>query len=303
MGKTIKIYLADGTVTGIRLAEVFGWTGQAIACPRSRVGELGHWNEAKRPGVYFLFGYDDETGEQIAYVGEAENVWDRLQHHVARKDFWNELILFTNKDENLTKAHAKYLESRLISISRASKRYRLDNTTASQEPMLPRSDRDSMEEFVEQARYLLGVLGHRVLEPLTRRVVAREEAASRVSSEEGKGADKGSIVDTRLVLNVGGLTARGLLTDEGIVVLAGSEASKVVTESLSPGYRKLRDRLISWGVLVQEHSCLRFTKDHLFPNPSPAAAIVAGYSINGRKFWKDEQGRSIAILEKQASRS
>ena len=36
-GKTIRIYLADGTATGIRHAELVNWTGQAIVCPRGRL--------------------------------------------------------------------------------------------------------------------------------------------------------------------------------------------------------------------------------------------------------------------------
>ena len=109
IGKSIRIYLADGTVTGIRHAELVNWTGQAIACPRNRIGELSGWDESKRPGVYFLFGYDDVVGQPIAYIGEAENVLYRLQSHVMNKDFWNEVVFFTYKDKNLTKAHVKYL--------------------------------------------------------------------------------------------------------------------------------------------------------------------------------------------------
>lgn len=55
-GKSIRIYLADGTVTGIRHAEIVNWTGQGIACPRKKVSDLQHWEEAQKPGVYFLFG-------------------------------------------------------------------------------------------------------------------------------------------------------------------------------------------------------------------------------------------------------
>ena len=63
MGKQIRIYLADGNASGIRHAEITNWTGQALACPRSRFQELREWSEVKRPGVYFLFGPNEETGE------------------------------------------------------------------------------------------------------------------------------------------------------------------------------------------------------------------------------------------------
>ena len=113
-GRQIKIYLADGTVSGFRHAEIMGWTGQALSVPRNRVKELADWEESQKPGVYFLFGVDADTGNDAVYIGEAEQVSNRIYQHLSGKDFWNEAICFTNKDENLTKAHVKYLESRLV---------------------------------------------------------------------------------------------------------------------------------------------------------------------------------------------
>ena len=55
IGKSIRIYLADSTVAGIRYAELVNWTGQAVACPRNRLGELVAWPETSKPGVYLLF--------------------------------------------------------------------------------------------------------------------------------------------------------------------------------------------------------------------------------------------------------
>lgn len=136
MGKTIKIYLANESVSGIRHAEIANWSGQALACPRSRFQELREWLEVQRPGIYFLFGVDDQTAEEAVYIGEAEVVLDRLASHMSGKDFWTEVITFTSKDENLTKAHVRYLESRLIGMARRAGRYSLANATSSQLPLL-----------------------------------------------------------------------------------------------------------------------------------------------------------------------
>ena len=70
-GKTIRIYLADGTPLGIRHAELVNWSGQAIVCPRGRVGELSTWPECQRPGVYVLVGDDGSGAKSLAYIGEA----------------------------------------------------------------------------------------------------------------------------------------------------------------------------------------------------------------------------------------
>lgn len=149
-GKSIKIYLPDGSPTGLRYAELANWTGQAVACPRSRFHELSDWEELKRPGVYFLLVGSDIGDRGRVYIGEAENVYKRLVEQVRSKDFWNEIVIFTSKDENLTKSHVKYLESRLIALSQEANRYDLDNTTIPQCPSLPRSDVDAMEEYYRQ---------------------------------------------------------------------------------------------------------------------------------------------------------
>ncbi|WP_053084494.1 hypothetical protein [Catenovulum maritimum] len=83
-GRQIKIYLADGTVTGFRHAEIMGWTGQALSIPRNRVKELSDWEESHRPGVYFLFGVDAESGNSAVYIGEAEQVSSRIYQKFIR---------------------------------------------------------------------------------------------------------------------------------------------------------------------------------------------------------------------------
>jgi len=282
-GKSIRIFLADGTVTGIRHGEIVNWTGQAVMLPRKRYAELKSWDEASKPGVYFLFGEDDASGEPMAYIGESENVYDRLRNHVDRKEFWNEAVLFTNKDENLTKAHAKYLESRLIQLATEASRYKIENGTAPPLPNLPRGDRDAMDEFLENLRLLLGALGHKLLEPVTVGCIADE------------GSELGSALN--ISMNRSGLTAKGQLTDEGVVVFPGSQVTTDVRTSLSGGYNKLRQRLIDSGVLELAGDTYLFTKEHLFSSPSAAAAIICGQACNGREYWKDSKGRTLKQIE------
>lgn len=45
-------------------------------------------------GVYFLFGRDDETDAEQVYIGETENIMNRLKQHLSEKDFWTECIVF-----------------------------------------------------------------------------------------------------------------------------------------------------------------------------------------------------------------
>jgi hypothetical protein len=119
---TVKIFLAEGDPASVRTAEISNWTGKAVAGPRSQLELILQREEAKKPGIYFLTGINSETGKPRVYVGEAEVVRSRLKGHLDR-DFWKTVIFFVSKDENLTKAHIKYLEGKLIEMTKTADRY------------------------------------------------------------------------------------------------------------------------------------------------------------------------------------
>jgi len=289
-GKSIRVYLADGIATGIKHAEIVNWTGQAISCPRKRISELKEWPESKSPGVYFLLGEDLEYDIPLIYIGESENVHERLSIHGVKKEFWREVVFFTNKDENLTKAHIRYLESRLVQQANHVNRSKLENGNSHQLPTIPRSDRDAMEEFIGNIRVLMGVLGHRFLEP-----IVSERDSSNKTTDESVIAD-----NIPLSLNYKKLKASAVLTDEGVVVLKGSEALPQIKETLTPGYKKIKRNLVDSGKLTEENGKLILQVDYLFNSPSAAAGILIGQASNGRVLWKDRNGRTIAQIEEEA---
>src|SRR5215469_1157363 len=108
-GKSIRLFLADGTPGGLLTAEIMNWTGHIIAAPRSDLAALLKRPETSRTGIYILIGDDPESvGGQMAYVGEGDDVSKRLYHHgrledQGGKDFWDRAIVITSKDTNLTK--------------------------------------------------------------------------------------------------------------------------------------------------------------------------------------------------------
>lgn len=104
--QSIRIFLAKGSSSGLRTAEISNWSGKTIVCSRKELDELSQRDESSRPGVYFLIGNEVTTGEDSAYVDEAEKVAKRLKQHL-NKDYWNQVVTFVGKDENLTKAHIK----------------------------------------------------------------------------------------------------------------------------------------------------------------------------------------------------
>src|SRR6185437_17061087 len=122
------------------------WTGHVVAAPRSDLRALLTRTETARTGVYLLLGDDPEyLGGTLAYLGEGDNVGTRLADHARTgdqggKDFWQRAVVLTSKDANLTKAHARYLESRFITLGLQANRARLTNSTAPTPIVLPDAD-------------------------------------------------------------------------------------------------------------------------------------------------------------------
>ncbi|MDO8464043.1 MAG: GIY-YIG nuclease family protein [Gallionella sp.] len=275
---TIKIFLVHGDAKRLRTAELSNWTGKAVAGPRSEFDGVLARDESQNSGVYFLTGIDPETGMSAVYIGEAESIRDRVKSHLD-KDFWNHIVFFTSKDENLTKSHIRYLEGRLIEQARQAGRAQVKNSQGSG-ARLPESDREDMEIFLEKIHQLLPVLSVEVLVPTSINAAGATELES-------------------LSCEIKGLKATGHLTPNGIVVLAGSQA--VLNERPSsqkyPWALNMRQKLKDDGVLTAKLDHFLFTQDAEFSSPSAAAAVVHGGHANGLIAWKNKDGKTLKDLE------
>ncbi|MEO6583389.1 MAG: GIY-YIG nuclease family protein, partial [Ferruginibacter sp.] len=162
-GKTIKIFLLDGDPNGRLTCELSNWTGKAYKIPRNKIKDSNDREDLTSTGVYLLFGKDEE-GNDLVYIGEGEEILKRVIQHLPQKDFWHETILFVSKDENLNKAHIKYLENRLYEFARLADRYKLLNTSIPTKSSISEADQAEMEEYLENIKLLVNTLGHKVFE-------------------------------------------------------------------------------------------------------------------------------------------
>ncbi len=280
-GKTIKLFLIDGEPNGRMSCELSNWTGKAFKIPRKQIKESVDREELQGTGVYILFGKGDTTGRDLAYIGEAEGIHKRLLQHLSVKDFWNEAIIFVSKDENLNKAHIKYIESRLYEIALNVNRYELENGNCPPRPKISESDQAEMEEFISNVELLVNTLGFRIF----------DELRKTHQSEEEKERSTFYIEATR------GANASGQSTNEGFVVLKDSSIAISTTNSFPKNWLRLRDELLNDGIITEKDEKLVFSKDYLFTSPSAAAAIVMGRSANGLTEWKLKDGRILKAVE------
>lgn len=281
-GKTIKIFLLDGEPNGRMTCELSNWTGKAFKIPRKKIKDSSDRPELQGTGIYILLGRSTKSeNKDLAYIGEAEVIFKRLTQHLATKDFWNEAIVFVSKDENLNKAHIKYLESRLYGIAVSVNRYELDNSNIPTMPTISESDQAEMEEFIENVRLLVNTLGFQIFEELRQKTLSPEE----------------QIENTFFIVAARGANAKGQLTNEGFVVLKDSEIANSITNSFPKNWKSLREDFIEDGTIQQVGDKLIFSKDCLFSSPSAAAAIVMGRSANGLTEWKLDNGRILKSVE------
>lgn len=273
-GKSMRLYLVDGTPTGMLAAEIMNWTGKVVVFSRSQLADAAKRAEVHRTGIYFLVGHDpDNPTREWVYIGEADDVLKRLaiQDRDESRDFWQRTVFIVSKDENLTKAHARYLESRLIQMASEANRARVMNGTGPPTPALPEADIADMEYFLDQVVMMMPVLGFGFLQPSPRVEVAPASAPQ----------------SPLFRLSRACVRAEARVIDGQFVVLKGSTARKQGVESWT-SYKGLRAELIERGRIVDasDPQLLAFADNVSFDSPSAAAAVVLGGNANGRIEWK-----------------
>ena len=276
-GKTIKIFLIDGEPNGRLSCELSNWSGKAYKIPRIKVKECSDREDLTSTGVYLLFGKDDVGKDQV-YIGEAESILKRLHQQLSQKDFWNEAIVFISKDENLNKAHIKYLENRLHDIAKSAGRYTVDNSIVPTQSSISESDKAEMEEFIEYIKMLVNTLGHKVFDE--KRDFRPKQKQELFFIKAARGAE-----------------GQGEPTSDGFVVYKSSKAAATFVNSITPNFVALRQKLMDEGVLVDRGEHFEFSDDYIFSSPSTAAAIVMGRNANGLTEWKTKNGKTLKESE------
>ena len=282
-GKTIKLFLIDGDTNGRLTCELSNWTGKAYKIPRNLVKICSDRPELQTTGVYMLLNKNADLSEKgQLYIGEAEDIFKRLTQHLKEKDFWNEAIVFISKDDNLNKAHIKYLENRLHEISITANRFELINSQKPTKSSISESDKAEMEEFLSNILTLISTLGYNAFEQI-RQIDLKEQ----VDKED----------DLFYISAVRGANGAGKTTSEGFVIFENSQIANPVTNSYPKAMQQLRDTLISEGVIIKVQDKLILKNDHLFSSSSTAAMIIMGRSANGLTEWKMKSGKTLQDYE------
>ena len=274
-GKAIELFLVNGTAESLITAELSNWNGKAIKIPRTEVSVCDR-EDIKGVGIYFLICQEDD-GTDSVYIGEAENVLDRLTQHLRdyqsgkEKYYWNTAVIFVGRD--LNKALIRYLENRFVEIAKECGRYTILTKNTYKNTVLKEAQIASMEEFIDNVKILINTLGYKVLVPVPK---ANDETIYLYC--------KGS-----------GASAKGFVSAGGFTVLEGSTVSDHTVPSLEKkgkSYYNLRNALIKDGTISDRV----FTRDYEFKAPSAASAVILGHTSNGNVDWKTADGTKLKDL-------
>lgn len=277
--KSIMLFLMDGDANGRIAAELSNWTGKAYKIPRNFLQSCIQRKELDAPGIYILLSKGDDDLQPCAYIGESESVFNRLSQHSNQKDFWTEAITFISKDNKLNKAHIKYLENKLYSTAFSVARFNLNNTSTPTRSNISEPEVAEMDEFFDNICLLTNALGCKIFEPIAMLASKTPENIFEINSK--------------------GILARGIMTNEGFVVLKDSHFIKKIAPGTqkNESFRSKRHKLISNSELYEDGELLIAARDILFTSPSAAASQVLGRSANGLTEWRTSDGRTLKSIE------
>lgn len=269
MGKTVTTYLIDGDPKGTQYAFISNKICQMFVVPRSNLSYLNTQEKLQKPAFYILLG-ENEAIKPQAYIGETENFRERVKDHDSKKPFWQKALIFVSKDADMTKADVQYLEFKAIVEAKKANTFVLsDNKQTPKSPNLPEYQKDAMDEFFEDVKFLSSFIGCNIFE-------AAHPKAEHLFYCKGRGCD-----------------AIGFYSSEGFTVLKGS----IIAPTMVPSFNWKEKRV----AMLQEYTIVEgekfvMTSDKTFSSPSTAADFCVGSSNNGWLVWKDTDGNTLDFV-------
>lgn len=276
--KTITTYLVDWSPTWIKTVELSNWIWKAIIIPRAKLKDVKNRQEVLQPAIYFLFWKNEEWND-LAYIWEAENLINRIWNHDTNKNFWDLVIAFVSKDNNLTKADVKYLEAKAIEKAKKSNRYILQNWVEPIPNNLPEYQISTMNEFLDNIDLLISAIWYPILKEIN--------TAKKQENNENLYYLKSRWSDWVWFYN-----------EEWFIVLKWSKISpkEIISYQKELWYiENNRERLVENWIILN----WIFTNDYLFKTPTSACNIIAWWNQNWWIEWKNKDWKTLDEIERK----
>lgn len=283
-GKSLELFFVDGNPEGLLTAEVFNWTGHVLSMPRTQLAKALQREEAKYTGIYILLGEMD--GQNTIYIGEGENIAERIKSHDSKKDWWSKAVLVTSKGNSLNKAHVQYLESRLIEIAKTANKANLENSVDPKLPSINEAAKANMEQFLDYFNIVLPAIRVDVFQDQKKQIEKKNDLDEQVKFE--------------LTIKKEEIIAHAILSGSDFIVQKGSKARSKWIGKDETSYSSLFKLLHEKGVIAEINGITQFTENYAFSSTSAAGAVITGRATAGPISWKEiKSGRAYKEWEQQ----
>ena len=272
-GRVLKLFFTNDDMKSLSTFELSNYTVQGTMFSRASLNEFKNRKESYKPGVYLIYN-ETAADDSLLYIGEGDPVLPRLLDHNINKDFWTSAIVFTSRDENLTKTQIQYLEAKLIETAIKCKRKKIKNIQRATIPTLSESGLCEVELFLDIIFKMLQALRINFFEPLN----------IEVSLDE---------TDIIYEMSVKDAVAKMVIKNGKYVLLKNSLLAPKESSKAKPYVKKVRQEIMNNGLVSVHTDDLWIAIDNIeFTSASYAANAVAGYNLNGLITWK-YQGKTL----------
>lgn len=151
--KVIKLLLDDGTLKGIINMAEDEWIGDFYSAPRNNVKDILKDEICSRWGIYLLLS------NNCVYVGQSKNLKQRIEQHLLGKDWWENVVILTTKDDSFNKSDIDYLENVLIEKANKLDTLDVDNIKKGNPAKVDKFRSATLDQYLEESLFLLEFIG------------------------------------------------------------------------------------------------------------------------------------------------
>ena len=162
MATTIYTYLHNDDLNGSRIVSMDDCMCKLYNIKRDDNEFLKDFNEdLENPALYIL----TNKNSRKAYIGETDDFTKRIVQHLAKKDFWDEVMVFLASDGSLSKTEVQYLECLAYKKACEMNSYDLsENTQTPKSPHMSVMQKAKADKFFKYVQFLAKFVGSDIFE-------------------------------------------------------------------------------------------------------------------------------------------
>lgn len=163
MATTIYTYLHNDDLNGSRIVSMDDCMCKLYNIKRNDSEFLKDFNEElQKPALYVLLNKEHRK----AYIGETDDFNKRITQHLAKKEFWDEVMVFLgSNDDTLSKTEVQHLEFLAYNKALDVKSFDLsENTQSPKQPHMNVMQKGKTDKFFKYVQFLAKFVGCDIFE-------------------------------------------------------------------------------------------------------------------------------------------